>query len=229
MKDKQDQSITEKGIKSRLTALLILNLAVVIMEIRAAWLAFLQQGFYVFLFYTNLSNFLALFASLVTVIYAILCLRQQRNCIPDWVGMLDYMTVCGLTITFLVVVTVLAPMNGVEGYVNMMLRGPMFYHHLLCPVILFFSYILLGPESSLPAEKARLIAMIPTTLYAVVMILLNILKVTDGPYPFLRVWNQPFYASVLWTAAILGGSLLIAWVIQKLNLRFNRPFRPTAC
>lgn len=58
-----------------------------------------------------------------------------------------------------------------------------------------------------------------TIAYAVVFIILNILKVYDGPYPFLQVYNQPIYMSVIWFIVIVGGAFglgkLIMWIKNK--------------
>jgi len=62
--------------------------------------------------------------------------------------------------------------------------------------------------------------LIPTIIYAIISIILNILKVMDGPYLFLHVYNQPIYASVLWIIGILGGAYLIALGIKEIKKEF---------
>jgi hypothetical protein len=39
----------------------------------------------------------------------------------------------------------------------------------------------------------------------------------DGPYPFLHVYEQPVYMSIIWFAAILGGAYFMAWLLLKAN------------
>lgn len=68
--------------------------------------------------------------------------------------------------------------------------------------------------ASIRAQKAGkdpLIALIPTAVYAAVTIVLNILRLIEGPYPFLMVHQQTPLASVAWCATIL----LIAWLIAE--------------
>ncbi len=71
-----------------------------------------------------------------------------------------------------------------------------------------------GPPSE---RKYRLFALTPTILYAAVAVTLNIAKVMDGPYPFLHVYEQPVYMSIIWFAAILGGAYFMAWLLLKAN------------
>ncbi len=67
-----------------------------------------------------------------------------------------------------------------------------------------------------PVEKRdSLLALIPTGLYALVMVPLNVFRVYDGPYPFLRVHNQPWYMSILWMAAIFLVAFGAAAALRK--------------
>ncbi|HPF53799.1 MAG TPA: hypothetical protein PLM48_04040 [Clostridia bacterium] len=59
--------------------------------------------------------------------------------------------------------------------------------------------------------------MTPTLLYAIVIIILNIAKLLVGPYPFLHIYEQPWYMSIVWIAVILGMATLLAWLLWLLN------------
>ena len=67
------------------------------------------------------------------------------------------------------------------------------------------------------SEKKRL-----AFAYAVILMMLNILWIADGPYPYLRVYEQPVWASVLWGLAILGSTYGIARTLLWMNHRLNR-------
>ena len=56
-----------------------------------------------------------------------------------------------------------------------------------------------------------------TLLYGITLILLNVLKVVVGPYPFLMVYNQTVWMSILWCVIILGLSETIGLGIHTLN------------
>ena len=59
--------------------------------------------------------------------------------------------------------------------------------------------------------------MIPTLIYAIVLIILNIKGIVDGPYAFLRFNFQPLYQSVLWFILIVGITYPIGLVLNKLK------------
>ena len=54
-------------------------------------------------------------------------------------------------------------------------------------------------------------------LYGGIILWLNIQRVVDGPYPFMKVYDQSVQASVLWCIAILLMNYFYAWLLWKLN------------
>lgn len=205
--------------KTALRAALMLNLAVVAMEIVSAAMSWRQLNLGMFIFYTQDSNILACAACALLAAFQIRALRTGAD-IPVWAQRLKYAAVCCLSVTFLVVVLVLAPMSG-GAYGVMLLSGTMLYHHLLCPLAAFFGFVLFEKRPAL----RRIDALLPTLLtlvYAVVLTALNIARVLDGPYPFLRVYAQSVHASILWALAILGGAEMLAWGVFALHSRIHR-------
>lgn len=205
--------------KTALRAALMLNLAVVVMEIVSAAMSWRQLNLGMFMFYTQDSNILACAACALLAAFQIRALRTGAD-IPVWAQRLKYAAVCCLSVTFLVVVLVLAPMSG-GAYGVMLLSGTMLYHHLLCPLAAFLGFMLFEKRPAL----RRIDALLPTLLtlvYAVVLTALNIARVLDGPYPFLRVYAQSVHASILWALAILGGAEMLAWGVFALHSRIHR-------
>lgn len=205
--------------KTALRAALMLNLAVVVMEIVSAAMSWRQLNLGMFMFYTQDSNILACAACALLAAFQLRALRTGAA-IPLWAQRLKYAAVCCLSVTFLVVVLVLAPMSG-GAYGVMLLSGTMLYHHLLCPLAAFLGFMLFEKRPAL----RRIDALLPTLLtlvYAVVLTALNIARVLDGPYPFLRVYAQSVHASILWALAILGGAEMLAWGVFALHSRIHR-------
>ena len=205
--------------KTALRAALMLNLAVVVMEIVSAAMSWRQLSLGMFMFYTQDSNILACAACALLAAFQIRALRTGAE-IPVWAQRLKYAAVCCLSVTFLVVVLVLAPMSG-GAYGVMLLSGTMLYHHLLCPLAAFLGFVLFEKRPAL----RRIDALLPTLLtlvYAVVLTALNIARVLDGPYPFLRVYVQSVHASIFWALAILGGAEMLAWGVFALHSRIHR-------
>lgn len=184
------------------------NLTVAVMAIRGAMTSYSHCKLGMLQYYTVLSNLFGAIACLLV------CAFQLSGSVPQWAYGVQYAAACCLTVTFLVVVFVLAPTAGEHGYRAMLLKDDMLYHHLLCPILILISFILLE-RPSLPLRYA-FFAMFPTLLYGTAALILNLLRKLDGPYPFLRVYEQSFYMSAFWFVAIIGGSYLIALGIRAL-------------
>lgn len=194
---------------------IVLNMLVAVFSAIGTVIAFQKHGFTLFQFYTVDSN---VFAMLACTLYSVFLIRKLRckKEIPLWAVMSKYAAVCCLSVTFIVVVAVLSPMFGIEGYRVMLFTDDMLFHHLLTPLIAALSFFLFD-RIPLSAGKAARFALIPTAIYAVIVIALNILKKLEGPYPFLMVYNQPVYMSAIWVVVILGGAYAFAWLIAKLR------------
>jgi hypothetical protein len=200
----------------RLTASLAATVVLIVLELIGLSLSAQTHGLGLFAFYTEDSNILSLVASIV---YACLLMRQivSGRHVPTWAAKLRYVSVCCLTLTFLVVAFVLAPLAGQNGYALMFLSGSMLYFHLLCPVLAVLSLLVVDPRGATDLGDARLV-LVPTGLYAVVLVSLNLVGAVSGPYPFLRVYDQPVWASACWLVAIVGGAYLIALAIAWVQL-----------
>ena len=199
--------------KSKYLLEAVLNLLIFISSLSGCFIIFLKQGFTMLMFYTVDSNILALIASLLVGIYAFKAYRSGVK-IPESIKMLKYISVCCLTVTFIVVVLVLAPMNGIKGYQMMLFSGDMLFHHLISPVLSILTFLMFD-RVSYSNSKSASFALIPTIIYAVILITLNLLRIVEGPYPFLRVYAQPFYLSLIWFILIVGGAYLIAYGLAK--------------
>ena len=138
---------------------------------------------------------------------------------PRGVHLLRYVSTCTVAVTFLVVVTILAPAS--HDYFSVLLGGSLLWLHTLCPLLSMISLIFFEGEPPLE-RRDELIALIPTALYAAVFVVLNLLRLVRGPYFFLLVYDQPLWMSALWLVLILGIALLLAWAIRKAN---NAVFR----
>lgn len=199
---------------TKLVLSLAANAAIVIMELVSLPESFANNGWGLFRYYTEDSNIFALGASFMYVIYAILRMRKNTE-IPKAVRILKYASSCTLTVTFLVVVFVLLPMYGWDSYGMMLFGGSMLYHHTLCPILSLLSLLFLENGTKL-LKNAELSAVVPTLAYAAVTVVLNIMKVMKGPYPFLYVYEQPIWLSCVWFTVIIGMAFLISLGIKKI-------------
>lgn len=186
------------------------------MEIVGLSISISNHGLSLFQFYTEDSNLFAMIVAGIYSIFIIINLKNNTNTLPAWLKSIKYMSVGCLTVTFVVVIFVLAPMAGDNGYRLMLFSNSMLYHHFLCPIVAFLSFAIF--ESTTPLKKIYTIyTLIPTFLYASIAIILNVTRVLTGPYPFLRVYEQPIYMSILWCIIILGTAFILAIIIRRIH------------
>ena len=169
-----------------------------------------------FLFYTENFNIFAAAVCAMTAAGQLVCIFTGRE-LPRWLHTLKYIATRCLTMTFLTVVFVLGPMyEDGNGWYIMLCTSSMLYHHLLNPLAAMLSFVLLERVPRLLRSTVKW-ALLPTVLYGGVMLWLNAQRIVDGPYPFLKVWEQGIPATVLWSVAILLMNGFYAWLLWKLN------------
>ena len=193
-------------------ALLLINFVILVLEIIGLIYGIKNRGLSLFLYYTQISNILALVSTALLLIFII------KGKYPPFLSALRYMSATTLAITFLVVLFVLAPMAAVPGgpgFFSMYIGGSLPYHHFFCPILIFLSFVLLEPSPDYSRKNCAL-AVIPTVVYAVVLIVLNLTRLTVGPYPFLQVYDQPVYVSIIFGVVILSAAYFIGALTLKL-------------
>ena len=178
---------------------IIVNCAVIILELTGLRISISGRKWEIFAYYTQISNIITLISSLALV-------STGSNEVSVT---LRYLSSCMLTMTFLITLFVLVPMGA--GFKRMMLSGNGLYHHTLCPVLSVASYIMLEEHSHL-----WMLPVILTFVYGVVMLAMNAKDKYDGPYPFFRVHDQSKAATVMWVAVLTGIITIISTGISKL-------------
>ena len=199
-------------------AALALNICLVVWEIKAMIIRTTRYGSFGAEYYTQDSNLFMLIVAAIACYFLLRKIIKQKE-FPRWFSLLKYAVTLALLVTFLVVVCILAPgMNPPFGYYVLLFSGPMYYTHLICPLVAMLCFCVLE-KHDLSNRLDPLWALSYTLLYAFVLTLLNILTVVKGPYPFLMVYEQPIWATILWMIGILGGAYLIALLLRKMRLR----------
>ena len=207
---------------------LICNIVLVVLGIIGVALVLQRGGLVAFKYYTFDSNLLALISSVLYVIFMIV--KKDQTQIPYFVMVLRYLGTISLMVTLTVVVLYLAPFgNYVEGgYFNnlgfLLFTGDMLYQHLLCPLISFLSFASFEGDRRLNKKKTVFLAMLPTLVYGVIMLVLNILSIENGPYPFFRIKEEPLFYSIV-VVAILLATYVMGRFVLLLNQK-NAPRRP---
>ena len=181
---------------------IIIHILIIILEILAFIRAIRHEGRIAIEFYTDLSNLIALITSILYLIF-----RNNNKIVNN----MYFITASMLSITLLVVIFVLGPMYSFD-YKWLILQGSHFIMHFICPLLFILVYLFYKKRND-----NKYLPMIVTVIYGIVLIILNILKVVDGPYPFLKVYKQSIMMSILWGIILISGSLIISILLIKLN------------
>ena len=193
-----------------------MNFLIVYFETIAVPMSWAMGGTIMFTMYTELSNIFNGAVCLLVGLWQLGCIFTGRE-LPLWLKRLKFISTSCLAMTFLTVVIILAPMyEDGNGWYIMLCTSSMLYHHLLNPLAAIFSFVLLERSPRLPHSTVKW-ALLPTVLYGGIILWLNIQRVVDGPYPFMKVYDQSVQASVLWCIAILLMNYFYAWLLWKLN------------
>lgn len=128
-------------------------------------------GIKTFKFFTNNSNMFSAAVSIAIVICDILILQGKRKDINYIVLLFKEMTTVCVTITFLIVLCVLGP---IEGYYNFIILDKGMCLHVICPLLTIVSYLVC--EFSTRKKQNifiySLFALIPVIIYGVFYITL---------------------------------------------------------
>lgn len=191
---------------------LVINIAIILMEIYALTLTIKDSGLGIFKYYTDNSNILALIASISYSIFLIRALKNPKLVCPSWLKYLKLFSVCVLSITFAVVLFILAPLSGGLATWFMLFYGSMLFHHFLCPLISLLSFVFFEADIKL-TFKDTFFSLIPTLTYAIIILILNIIKRMIGPYQFFHIYEQSIWMTLFWCVIIFSFAYLIALLL----------------
>ncbi|MBP5450103.1 MAG: hypothetical protein J6Y01_08335 [Spirochaetales bacterium] len=165
-----------------------------------------NRGWTLFAYYTQISNML----TAVSVIVMLIANITNRS--VKWITGLRYGSTCMLLLTVTITLALIAPSGQVP--LGQLLFSPLdngLYHHLICPILSIFSYIVC--EDHIQHNSVILIPVCETLIYGIIMLTLNGLRIFVGPYPFLQVHDQSVFASIAWVIGILLLTMLLSALI----------------
>jgi len=199
----------------------IIHIILVILEAIALVHDLQVFGLAMFKYYTIDSNILQMLVS-AGIAYLILC--RGRKIIPAWLSILHLVCAVCLTITFLIALLVLAPQ---EGFAYYFLKNVAPINHFIGPLLSVVTFLFMEHSDPLP-RRTFLVPMGTTLVYGVFMLLLNALKVADGPYFFLRVYDQAPGTIVMWFGMISVLCLVLSGLYLWVRFRGSSPRKTMA-
>ena len=168
-----------------------LNLCIIPISLIGFYQAYQQVGKQIFIYYTEISNLIALVSSILYVL-------------GIHMSDLRYTAVCMLAMTALISFFVLSPMDG--GIRKNMIEGNTLCHHTLVPLLALISYVLFETHS-----KAYYYPVLISLAYGLWMYYLNYKKKMEGPYPFFKIYEVGFKMAVVWLIVLVAAILLISF------------------
>jgi len=202
-------------IKKEDRAVFYVNLILVILETVAFAHDIYAFRFGLFEWYTVDSNVL----QLVVSVWVICCVLRNKQ-FPKILTVAHFISAVGLTVTFLIAAFVLAPEGGIAYY---FLNDVAPINHFIGPLLSVISLLFLEKTERLSLSTIIWPAVASLT-YGAIALVLNAVRIMDGPYFFLKVYEQSAGVIILWFAIIavlcLGLALLyykIKWRKRKVN------------
>ena len=186
---------------------LIINIAILILELFAFGRSIFTEHAIAVEYYTNDSNIFALISSLLFIVFY----NKEREFVKD----IRFIATSCLTLTFLVVIFILCPMYDFN-YKLLMFTDNFLILHTIVPILCIFSYIALEDRSN-----KNYLCLVFTIIYSIILVSLNILNIVEGPYPFLMIHNQNIFITLLWGTIIIGGSYAIGIGLNLLNKKIK--------
>lgn len=186
---------------------MVLNVAIVLMEIVGFCMALSTTGKIAIEYYTEQSNILALVASALFLVFVL-----TKRKFPKWMVWLKYTATLGLVVTFLVTIFILGPMYEFR-YDFLLFHGDLLFFHTFCPIVGVITFVLFDGFGKL-SMRDTLLSLLWTVGYAILMIVLNIVGVVSGPYPFLKVTEQSILISLMWITIIFALTFGVSALIR---------------
>ena len=194
---------------------ILLSLITVGAQLYSTVVLIIERGWLAFQYYTMDSNIFAAITSIL-MIFSLL----SKGTVSQKVHNLRYYSTCCVTVTFIVVIAILIPLDGIENFASWLFEGTDFWLHTVGPLLNIASFLFLEQGNKV-TKRETFLALIPTMVYAVIAIVLNLVKVIYGPYPFLHVYEQSIFMTFVWliviSALVYGIALLLKFGNTKLQ------------
>jgi hypothetical protein len=166
--------------------------------------------FGLFEWYTVDSNVL----QLVVSVWVICCVLRNKQ-FPKILTVAHFVSAVGLTVTFLIAAFVLAPEGGIAYY---FLNDVAPINHFIGPLLSVISLLFLEKTERLSLSIIIWPAVASLT-YGTIALVLNAVRIMDGPYFFLKVYEQSAGVIILWFSIIAVLCLGLALLYYKIKWR----------
>ena len=189
---------------------LTINLMIVVFEIISLIVDYVSNNKILVEYYTEDSNILLLVCCAIYSYYLIL-----NKSIPKWLHIFKYIATLCVAVTFFVVLFILLPMYNFN-VLGLLFYKSLLFEHTLCPILAIITFLYYD-NLKVYKNKEFYLSFSFTIIYAIIIIILNIFNVVEGPYPFLMINKQPIIISILWLVIIFGFIYVISYILKFIH------------
>lgn len=115
-----------------------------------------------FIYFTNISNLFVGLIALFNVIFFLLSIIKNKDCVPKLLSLIKLVAISMTTLTFFTVLFVIGPVNGYPNSYS----GRNFFTHLIVPLLSLFSYLFFEEKLQLKWRYSLLI-LVPFIIYSI--------------------------------------------------------------
>ena len=126
-----------------------------------------EVGIKTFRMFTVLSNILMALAAALSIPFAVDGIRNRNFHLSRWIVNLSFVSVTGVSLTFLLSLCLLAPQM---GFVRIMVAEGNLFLHTLVPILSILSFIFINDYHTVRI-RTSLVAIIPVSIYAVIYLI----------------------------------------------------------
>lgn len=215
MKEKTKQILFT--ISCFLTAGLVFSaIAVQYLSVRGANMGIRTGGVGMFRMFTNDGNIFTAVVALIGGVYGIIALLRKKTARSRVIYYLRLMSAVSEFIILIIVLGVLMPMG-----MKFLLTGySLFVLHAVAPLVTMASFLAFDLRPAETGKWSYLYGSLPVLVYGAIVLVLCFAKVWTGnmiPYPFFRVYDNPVWVSVASLLGIVGATVLLSYVIDKIK------------
>ena len=174
------------------------------------------NGFYSFIFFTMISNTLALCSVAFVVPYAVDGIKKKRFILPKWVAVMHYISVSSITIMMAFVVIFISWIAPNDAF-----GGSNLITHVFCPILILISFFQIE-NNYIYSVKDRFIGCIPICIYIVLYFFeVVVIGEKNGGWPdiyHIQDYTSPAIAMCI--VFVLG--LSVTWIIASISNYFTK-------
>ena len=172
-----------------------------------------------FKFFTVDSNILVGITSLIMAILEYQIINNKRKKVFDKLYVMKYISVVGVTLTFLVTTFYLAPYSP-KGFFSMFQNSNLFFH-LIVPILSLISFIFFEKTDKIKF-KHTFLGLIPVLIYAIFYVFNVFIHLENGEVSVLYDWYGFAQGSLKTTIFVFIFMHAITYIICLLIWFFNK-------